>query len=204
MLNAKANFLQSIERSRDLAGLYQYLMANVIAPFAFDDLLRYQLVHVVSAFDKLIHDLIRIGMVETFVGVRAATERYHAEPISISLHSQLIQASFPPKEVLFEQEIVRKLRHLSFQDPNKVVEGLSLIWSEKHKWQRICDDMGQDADNAKTKLKLIVARRNAIVHEADIDPITGGKTAIDAADCGASTDFVELCGSKIADLMIAV
>ena len=203
MLNAKSNFVKSIARSRDLAALHEYLSAHVIAPFAYDDLLRYQLVHVVSAFDMLLHDLIRIGMVETFVGRRAATDRYHAEPISINLHSQLIQASFPPKEVLFEQEIIRKLRFLSFQDPPKVVDGLSLIWNEKHKWKRICKMMNHEPTSAKTKLKLIVARRNAIVHEADIDPISGEKTVIDPLDCTTSTEFVALCGCAIADLIIA-
>lgn len=201
MLKAKNSFLESISQARDLSSLYEFLKKSIVTPFSYDDLLRYQTVHVVSAFDKLIHDLIRIGMVESFSGRRQATSRYHAEPISISLHSQLISATFPPKEMLFEQEIVKKLAYLSFQDPTKLVDGLSLIWQERHKWQKICQKMKYDPATAKTKMKLIVSRRNAIVHEADIQPITGIKTAINVNDCTENTDFLENCGVSIFELV---
>ena len=148
------------------------------------------------------HDLIRIGMVATFVGHRVPTDRYHVEPITIQFHATLLAATIPPKEYLFEQEIVKRLGRLSFQDPEKVAEGLSLIWDEKQKWAMIAGAMGWDTNDAKTKLKLVAGRRNAIVHESDMHPLTNAKTPITAAECKDVTDFLQLCGRTIAKLVI--
>src|SRR5215469_12742997 len=90
------------------------------SPLRFDDILRSQVVYSVSAFDKLLHDLIRIGMVATFCGTRSPTTKYRSEAISIQLHAELVEATIPPKEYLFEQEVIRRLRIQSYQDPIKV------------------------------------------------------------------------------------
>jgi hypothetical protein len=141
-------------------------------------------------------------MVEIFKGARPATPQYYSEPISIQFHGTLLTASLPPKEILFEQEIARKLKIVAYQDPQKVSAGLSYIWEEKDKWVKIGNRMGWNPDMAKTKLKLIVDRRNAIVHESDLDPISGTKNLITRAECKDVTDFIELCGKSIADLVI--
>lgn len=198
MLNAVKIFDESIAEARNLTVLYGYL-ADI--PHNFDDLLRSQVVYAVGAFDKLIHDLVRIGMVEEFVGSRAPTDRFQAEPISIKFHGILVEATIPPKEHLFEQEVARKLALLSFQNPEKVVEGLSLIWSEGKKWAKIAAKMEWNADEARTKLKLIADRRNAIVHQSDINPIINTKTPISAGECADVTDFVQLCGRAIGELV---
>lgn len=171
------------------------------SPFSYDDLLRSQIVYSVSAFDKLMHDLIRVGMVAIFTSVRAATPKYYSESISIQFHGTLLAATLPPKEVLFEQEIAKKLRVVSYQDPQKVADGLSYIWCEKDKWFKIGQQMGWEPDTAKTKLKLIADRRNAIVHESDMDPISNAKNPISRAECLDVTDFIELCGKSIAQLV---
>jgi len=97
----------------------------------YDDLLRSQVVYAVSAFDKLIHDLVRIGMVQIFSGARPATAKYLSESI----------------------------------------------------------------------LRIIVVRRNAIVHEADIDPTTNAKPPITQVECREITDFLQSCGTTIAGLV---
>ncbi|MGD0639231.1 MAG: HEPN domain-containing protein [Roseiarcus sp.] len=201
MLRAVAIFDASIVEARNLTALHGYLTQSVRAPYPFDDLLRSQVVYAVSAFDKLLHDLIRVGMVETYVGRRVPTDRYHSESITIQFHGELLAATVPPKEYLFEQEIIRKLGRLSFQDPEKVAEGLSLIWDEKHKWAKVADAMGQKPDDVRTTLKLITGRRNAIVHESDMHPLTNVKTPITTTDCNDITDFLQLCGRTIGNLV---
>jgi len=200
MRNALSVFDSSIAEARHLTALYQYLTGTVKAPYPFDDLLRSQIVYAVSAFDKLMHDLIRIAMVSCFSGNRIKTDRYQAEQISLQLHINLVSAIIPPKEIVFEQEVIKKLARFSFQDPDKVAEGLSLIWDEKHKWTKIATAMGQQ--DARTQLKLIADRRNAIVHESDRHPITHAKTPITVAECNNVTDFVQACGRTIANLVI--
>lgn len=202
MRNALALFNANITNARHAGGLYDYLVTSVTVPASFEDLLRSQVVYAVSAFDKLIHDLVRIGMIETFTGVRPPTSKYLAEPISIQIHSDLISASVPPKEHIFEQAIFRKLKIVSYQDPIKVADGLSYIWTEGQKWQKISAKMGQPENTIKTTLKLIADRRNTIVHEADIDPLTNTKISINKAECEELTNFLHRCGNEIANLVI--
>ncbi len=201
MHRAVAAFNVSIQDARSLTALYDFLTTSVPTPFPYDDLLRSQIVYSVGAFDKLIHELIRIGMVATFMGTRPATAKYKAESISIQFHGTLVAATIPPKEILFEQEIGRKLSFLSFQDPPKVADGLAYIWEEKDKWLKIAGVMGISVDDTKTKMKLIVLRRNAIVHESDSDPLSNVKNAITRSECKDMTDFIELCGNSIAGLV---
>lgn len=201
MHSALRLFNSNIDNARNTGGIYEYLTQTHKAPVSYEELLRSQLVNAVSAFDKLIHDLVRAGMVEIFIGKRPPTPKYLSEPISIQIHVDISNASIPPKEHIFEQAIIKKLKIISFQDPLKVAEGLSYIWAESQKWQKISSEMQMSDDIVKKTLKLIVDRRNAIVHEADINPATNQKFEITKAECDQVTDFLHVCGTKIAALV---
>lgn len=108
----------------------------------------------------------------------------------------------PPAEVLFDQYVVRKLAVAAFQDPVKVADGLSLIWAETHKWQVIASAMRMSEQDTTKTLKLISIRRNSIVHQADTDPFTSTKTPLSRDEANSITDFIELCGSSIANLVV--
>ena len=202
MHNALTIFESNIQEARHLTALHQYLVAHMQAPIPFDDLLRSQIVYAVGAFDKLLHDVIRIGMVETFSGTRQPTPKYSTEPITLAIHHALVGASLPPPELVFEAEVVKKLGRYTFQHPDPVVEGLALIWAEPHKWDAIAAAMGLTKTVATTKLKLIVSRRNAIVHEADMHPLTNQKSALNEQECREMTDFLEACGRAIVGLVV--
>jgi hypothetical protein len=201
MLNSLSAFRENIRSARELGPLYDYLVANIMVPMNFDDLLRSQIVYSVSAFDKLIHDLVRIGMVDTFIGTRTQTPKYSAEKMSMEAYNLISAATIPPKEYYFEQHIVSKLKLIAYQDPDKVADGLSYIWDEQNKWQAIAAAMTMDGPSVRTKLRLIINRRNFIVHEADIDPATGLKRPITKADCESTISFLESCGEKIVGLV---
>ena len=149
--------------------------------------------------DKLIHDLIKIGMLEIFLNKRPTTPKYLNEGISLEIHNKIAGATIPPGEYYFENEVVRKLSYLSFQDPDKIADGLSFIWGEPHKWQHIADTMGLDLHTAKTTLKTIIARRNQIVHEADIDMATGQKYSTDKTETETVGNFILSCGRAVYD-----
>ncbi|MGM4980957.1 HEPN domain-containing protein [Rhizobium sp. 11_C7_N12_5] len=200
MLNAVAVFDNSLQESRNQNVLFHHIKNQGI-PFNADDLLRGQIVTSMAAFDKLMHDLIRIGMVQIFSGARSVTPKYLAEAIDMQTHVAIKIATLPPPEIVFEQAIVRKLARLSFQDPVKVSDGLSIIWDEKQKWEKIGAILGKSAKNAQTELKLITQRRNAIVHESDMDPVTHAKTPITTQDATSSTNFLEACGKAIHSLI---
>ena len=162
MLNALSVFENNITRAREIGPLYDYLIGKMPPAMEFDDLLRSQIVYSVSAFDKLIHDLVKIGMVEIFTGTRAATPKYLSESIPLSKYNEMLAATLPPKEFIFTQFVVNKLKTISYQDPKIVADGLSYIWAEEHKWQRIAQTMGQEQHVVTTQLRLIINRRNYI------------------------------------------
>lgn len=202
MLNAKGVFHKNIQQTNELGALYDHLSDLVNIPEQFDDLLRSQIVNAVSAFDKLMHDLIRIGMVKIFENQRPSTNKYLSETIAIQHLPTLTASAVPPPAVRFGEIVREKLSTLSFQDPTKIADGLSYIWNEKQKWQQIALGLGMSDDDAKRKQKLIVTRRNAIVHEADLDPVNSQKQAITRAEATDISNFLLALGNRICDLVV--
>ena len=58
-------------------------------------------------------------------------------------------------------------------------------------WNRLASIMKIDGDVLQGKLKLIVQRRNQIVHESDFDEIAMNKRAISENDVQSSIVFIE-------------
>jgi hypothetical protein len=202
MLNAKGVFRNNIRQASELGVLYAHLSNTVTIPEQFDDLLRSQIVNALSAFDKLMHDLIRIGMVRIFENQRPSTSKYLSEAVAIQHLPGLAASAVPPPAVRFEEIVREKLSKLSFQDPAKIADGLSYIWNETQKWQQIALGLGMTDEDAKRKQRLIVTRRNAIVHEADLDPVTNQKQAITIAEATDISNFLLVLGNRICDLVV--
>lgn len=147
-------------------GIYTYLDTNKV-PMDFSDLLRWQWVLSVSALDRYVHDIVRIGMLEIFEGRRNPTAKYKSFRIDLNNFNSIIESPTPVIE--FEKEVIRQHSFLAFQYPDKIADALSYIWNEQNKWDVICSNMATDISSAnlKTKLKNIITRRNQIVHEGD-------------------------------------
>lgn len=82
-------FKDIINETRNSSSLYNYLQNVVRPPYDYTDLLRWQWAQSVSALDKLIHDLVRVGMLETFQGKRPPTSKFLAFPLSLQTHDQM-------------------------------------------------------------------------------------------------------------------
>ena len=184
-----------------LSSVYDYLTSQLVGPVNFDDLLRFKLAYSVSAFDKLLHDIIREGMVETYTGRRPATPKYLNEPVSLANMRALAAAVTPPPEIVFEGIVRMKLKILSFQEPDKVSDGLSYVWDHSNKWDRISALLGAPTHDVRTRLKLIAGRRNSIVHEADLDPLTHTKLPITKAEVDSTHIFLLNVGNAICSLV---
>jgi uncharacterized protein YlaN (UPF0358 family) len=194
-------FKESLDDSRQLRHLYKHCVENLNLPGSYCDLLRMSVTYSMSALDKLIHDLVVYGMVETYAGRRVATIKFQSEGVSIQNHIDLNNASVPPAEILFEGIVRQKISHLSFLDPKKMAEALSLVWNESHKWQAISNVMGRDQNDVKTELSNIYRRRNAIVHEADKDPVSNTKMPLLATDAERIENFIRDLGDAIYGLV---
>lgn len=199
MLNAKNSFDNSNERVKKIHELYIHLKNELHFNSDFiDDLLRSEIVYIVSALDKFIHDIVKVGILESFNGLRTNTSAYNGFSISMLQFNSLANPLTPSiSSQILENIIVENHKHLSFQDPDKISQALSLIWTENHKWKKIADYLGVDEKNLKVELRNIIIRRNQIVHEADMDLFTNTIQEINSADVENSTIF-------IADLIDAI
>lgn len=200
MQTAYNQFCTSLQYVKDLDALYLYLRDQLMLPNDLSDLLRAEWIYCVSALDKLVHELIRIGMLDIYNGTRPPTPKYLAFTVSTDTMSKVLTStpsSIPPAQYFFEQEIVQKNKILSFQDPDKISEGLSLIWVAQHKWQILAAALGTNDTTLKTRLKAIVNRRNQMVHEADINPTTGLRNDIDKVDSDDVVSLIENLGEQI-------
>jgi RiboL-PSP-HEPN len=200
MQRAFNQFKNSLKYVKELDALYIYLKDTLQLPNDLTDLLRAEWVYTISAMDKLIHELVRIGMIEAFLGVRVKTKKFLTFGISVDTYTNIsssISTNVPPPEYWFEQEVIQKHKHLSFQDPDKISDGLSFIWDENQKWYKLSQNLGMTESDLKTKLKTIIARRNQIVHEADLDLLSGYRNTIDKTDINDVVPFIETLSEAI-------
>lgn len=203
----------------EMETLYRHLIHDLKLPNDLSDILRAQWVYAVSALDKLIHELVRIGMLQAFVGRRTKTNAFNSFSMSLKTHleiqqvaiqlaiQEVIQSTNTPlletPEYFFEQEIMVKHKLLAFQEPDKIAEALSLIWEEEHKWQKIASSLNMSVSKVRNDLKSIVSRRNQIVHEADIDLRTNLRKDIDETDVKEAVEFILKLGESIFNAVVS-
>ncbi|MCY7953212.1 HEPN domain-containing protein [Bacillus licheniformis] len=154
---ARNQFKLIIKDTHQISTVYEHFKVPIL-----DDLLRWQWTQAVSALDKYIHDIVKIGLIKTFNKEITPTNSFNnfSVPVSILEDSLLVSNAF-------EQFVIKKLSFVSFQTAEKINEGLSLIWTEPHKWQKIADNLGLEKKYLTNKLNLIAQRRNQIVHQGD-------------------------------------
>ena len=218
MTNALTIFKFGITETRKMTFVYDHFVNDLkIPPHEVSDILRAQVVNSVSAFDRLIHELVNVGVIEMFLGHRVKTKKFLNQPFKAETLIKSIEFSKPgyiPTSIndnpqfLVEKEMREKMSYLAFEAPDKVKDALSYIWDMDHKMQTIAIDMalpGTDS-NAKQKkleqeLQLIVDRRNQIAHEGDVDPATNTKRFITKEMAQDSIDFMEKLGLSIYKLV---
>ena len=193
-------FFTILQDTKNSDVLYTYLRDVVKPPYDYSDLLRWQWAQSVSALDKLIHDLIRIGMINIYQGIRPPTSKYFTFTIGMESFAQMQQDPLHASSIL-EGQIIRKLSFMSFQEPSKISDGLALIWNEQHKWKFIADKIGQTENYTKTKLKNISIRRNQIVHEGDYPSALLQRQTISHADSMDVISFILALGTAIYQLV---
>lgn len=191
MRTAKIHFEQNIERVKHLGAIYKSINNQTTSILDISDILRAQYVMLVSALDHFIHEVVRIGMIETYNNSRKPTKTFKEFILSI------------PEEILFKKAIMEvknnqwldyQIRHRngfkSFQRADKIGEAILLIKDIKL-WDEIEDILGTDSKILKKKLNLIVERRNQIAHEADIEPTYQTLRNIESRDINDSIEFIE-------------
>jgi len=203
MLRAKSVFDNSFTRVLNIHDLYRHLVHEQHFQSEFlSDMLRSEIVYIISAFDKFIHDIVKDGILETYNSLRVPTPAFNNFPINLSQMDSIVNPmpTISPIDIL-ENIIIENHKHLSFQDPDKISQALSLVWLENHKWQKIADHLSMNQNALKIELKNIVIRRNQIVHEADIDLFTNDIQVINESDVSNSVNFIKSLSDAIYNLI---
>ena len=165
------------------------------AAFDLSDVLRAQIVFTVSAMDQFIHEMVRLGVVDVARGIRLKTDAY----LRLRLPTAAVHSALDglPHETWMGETVREMHSWQSFQDPDKIADAVRLI-SSVVLWQAVADELGAPPQDIKTRLRLIVERRNKIAHEADMDPSNPGfRWPIGPLMVTDTIDFVERLGRAI-------
>lgn len=192
---ARNQFTANVRRVRDLGGLHASLINNTTPAIDLSDILRAQLVLIVSALDTLIHEVVREGVLAIVDGYRLPTPAF--QKLEIRVPTRVLSAS--ELRDLFDAEIRRKHAFLSFQSPDKVADALRIVTNVKL-WDAVSTKLGEQPSVVKERLRLLVERRNKIAHEADEDPTNPGvRWPISANDVDGAVDYISRFGEAILD-----
>ncbi|MYF54326.1 hypothetical protein F4225_00835 [Candidatus Poribacteria bacterium] len=167
MLSSIEQFRENIARVNDVGGFHTTLKNTTTAIVDLTDLLRAQIVMIVSALDLYIHEIARIGMLEVYNGDRPQTGAFLR--FQVTLDSALNGISKPSVSDWLDTEIRERHGHLSFQDPDSIADAVRRF-SSCELWPSVAAELNMDVSDVKNQLRAIIKRRNQIVHEADLMP----------------------------------
>jgi len=119
MKAAIEQFRENIQRVKNLEASHAYLEVNT--ELDMSDILRAEVVLIVSALDTFIHDIVRLGMLKILKGERKQTPKYQ----NFSVKMKII--NFDEKYSWFEEEIRRRHSQLSFQQAKDIREAIDHV-----------------------------------------------------------------------------
>lgn len=181
-------FNANILSIKNYSQLHSYICQNI--PLIDDcEILRMQLSLAVSALDKYIHD----KLISYFTNKIRSNDSFDNNFIKFTV-TEILEISFEndsnARKQLLLNRIINKINKLTFQSPDLIKQAATAMKITNF-WNRLASIMEIDSDVLQGKLKLIVQRRNQIVHESDFDEIAMNKRAISENDVQISIVFIE-------------
>lgn len=173
MTKAFQQFNINIDGLHNLTVVYEAFVDKVI-PLDISDILRSQIVLAVSALDCYFHDLCEEAMLYIFEYKNFTTNNsFKNFAISMDTLHQVANTSVISEKIFFiSKEIRKKNSYKSFQEPKNISDALSYIGISKA-WVKVGTLLSKESPDLQNQLSLIVARRNQIAHESDINPTLG-------------------------------
>ena len=188
-------FNANLRQARDVLGLAVTIDVQTSGVIITNDLLRASLVAGVSALDHYVHEIVRELMIEIADGNRPSTEAFRRFPTTTDVTMRAAQALSARRWM--DEAVRHQHGHLAFQHPDKIADAIRLVW-DGELWPTVATSLGKDAGSMKRQIKLIVGRRNRIVHETDRDPTPPhDRWAINRSDVEQSLSTIESIVSTI-------
>lgn len=172
MQQAIDHFRENLRRVRDV-GVLAASLSTLTAPIVdVSDILRSQIVLVVSALDHFVHELVRLGLLECYAGNRPMTSDGLDFGVSLAAVQQAVLGV--PHSTWLSSEIRERNSYRTFQQPDKIADAVRLFSTVKL-WSAVATHLNQNTNVVRAELGAIVTRRNQIAHEADLDPANPGQ-----------------------------
>ncbi len=194
VLNPIEQFRGNIDRVRAHGRLHAAFDQQTTDVVDLTDLLRAQIVMLISALDHYIHEITRIGMLEVYAGIRPKTKPFSR--FQVSLDATIMGISKPNEKEWLDIAIREKHGHKAFQQPDKIADAVRLFSSCKL-WRTVASELNLTEQDVKNRLRTIVNRRNQIVHGVDLDPSypgTRNRWQISPSDVTDALEFIqEVC-----------
>ena len=191
MLSPIEQFRENITRVKTLGGLHQAFGELTTPAVDLTDLLRAQIVMIVSALDHYIHEITRVGMLEVYDGTRPQTTAFLRFQVTMDAAMKGISKS--SENEWLDIEIRQKHGYQAFQHPDKIAKAVQLF-SSCELWRVVALELNLTDQDVKNRLRAIINRRNQIVHEADLDPSypeTGNRWPISPVDVTSTLNFIQ-------------
>lgn len=191
MQDALERVRKNLVRVRNLGSIVDALDSQTTAVLDLSDILRAELVLAVSALDQFVHEIVRLGMLDAYEGIRPRTNAFLRFQVSLEGALRGIDSNNAGKSYWLDDQIRTRNAYRSFQNPDSIADAVRLI-SEVQLWDEVAKRMGIPPEEAKERLLLIVERRNKIAHEADVSPLLSQELwPIDRQIVTESVDFIE-------------
>lgn len=168
MRTALDQFHSNLDRARAMIELARALARLTAGSVDCSDILRASIVLATSALDHYVHEVVRLGVIETHSRAREATAAYLA--FRVPLRAVRDSATDATSCAWLEQAVREAHGSSSFQRPDRIADAVRLI-SDVRLWEEVGRTLGLTEEVVRTRLKAIVDRRNKIAHEADIDAL---------------------------------
>ena len=183
-------------RVHNLGSIVATLSSQTTDALDLTDILRAELVLAVSALDHYIHEIVRLGMIESYRGTRPRTSQFRSFQISLGSALDGLTLSGDTNETWIGDEIRSRNGFRSFQTPDNIASAVRLV-SDVSLWNDVAQLMRATAREVRDQLLLIVDRRNKIAHEADMRPLYQDRSPIDPQWVDQSVAFLERVAEAI-------
>ena len=191
-------FRTNLRRVRNLGSIAGVLDSQTTQALDLSDVLRAELVFAVSALDQFVHEVVRLGMLDSYRGSRVRTQGFLG--FQVSLEGVLESLDAGNGEQWLDDQIRTRNSYRSFQTPDNIAEAVRLV-SEISLWNEVAKRMDMSSQEVRETLHLIVSRRNQIAHEADVNPSPyEDRFSIDRKMVTEAVEFIE----EVAESMYVV
>ena len=95
MISVLREFENAISEVQNLNAIHDHLLNDLHLNVAASEILRCQLVYTVSAMDRYFHEIVRVGFLEEYKGVRVKTDSYSKWSFSNKKLEEIVRFTNP-------------------------------------------------------------------------------------------------------------